>query len=164
MNSESRKKAFQKFAVTAEIVTSLAVIISLIILIQEVRLNTSVQQRQVQLERSLNYTDKFLDPSATAEIWAKVKAIDGLEPLANEYVERYQLTPSEAVVWSRLVLRTLFIWNSDFLFDGPSESLKRDIAIIPTYPDLELAFRLNEDEMLSPEFVSWAEALLEENP
>ena len=96
----------EKWAHASEVFGSIAIVISLVILILEVRSNTLVQQQQMQLDRGLNFTDKYLGSPDLADVYAKVKAIDGIEPLAGAYVERYSLTPAEAVLWSRSVQRT----------------------------------------------------------
>ena len=151
----------EKWALVAEIIGGAAIIASLFVLIQEVQQNTALQNRQIQIERSLQYTDPYLDPSATREVYAKVKAIDGLEPLAEAYVERYGLTPEEAVLWSRLVSRTFFYWQFDYEFQGQYEGLATELSAARRYPDVMLAFEVNEDDMITPEFRAFAESVWE---
>jgi hypothetical protein len=81
--------------------------------------------------------------------------------VAGAYEERYGLTPSEAVIWSRLVQRTLFIWHSQFLFAGPSGALEGEITSIFRYPDVRIAYEINEDGLLSPEFIEYVESILD---
>jgi len=145
----------EKWAHASEIFGSIAIVVSLIVLISEVRGNTAVQQRQMELDRTLNYTDMFLQSPELADVMAKVKAVDGAEPLAAAYMERYGLTQAEAVLWSRAVSRGLFIWHAQYVFNGPSQDLEDEIRSIHEYPDLRIAFETNEDEMLSPEFVEY---------
>ena len=78
--------------------------VSLVFLVFEIRQNTLTQEREMQLDRYLGLTDPYLNAPEIGAIYAKVKAVDGMEPLAGAYVDRYKLTPAEAVVWSRLVL------------------------------------------------------------
>ena len=149
----------EKWALVAEIIGGAAIIVSLLVLIQEVRQNTDVQNRQIQIARFLNYTDSFIDPMAATEVYAKVKAIDGPEPLAAAFADRYGLSPAEAVLWSRLVSRSFFYWQSDFEFGGESESLAAELRFIPSYPDAMLAFQINEDNLLTPEFKAYVESV-----
>jgi len=160
MANDGRATKLENWAHLAEILASVAVVITLIVLVHEVASSTESQERQMQLDRFMNYTDTFLGSSQLAEVYAKVKEVDGLEPLASAYAERYDLSPAEAVLWSRQVQRGLFIWHSDFLFAGPSEALERELAFIPTYPDLLLAYQINEDNLLSPEFIEYVDEVL----
>ena len=151
----------QKWANVSDVLASVAIVVTLLILVQEVRNNTVVQERQMQMERVLNSTDAYLNTPELADIFAKVKAVDGQEPVAGAYEERYGLTPSEAVIWSRLVQRTLFIWHSQFLFGGPSEALESEITSIFKYPDLRLAYEINEDGLLSPAFIEYVDSIVD---
>ena len=152
----------EKWAHASEVFGSIAIVISLVILILEVRSNTLVQQQQMQLDRGLNFTDTFLGSPELADIYAKVKAIDGIEPLAGAYVERYELTPAEGVLWSRLVQRTLFTWQSQYLFGGPSEELQSEIRAVFKYPDIRIAYEINEDGLLGPEFIEYVDSVLDD--
>jgi len=151
----------EKLALLAETIGGAAIIVSLLVLIQEVRQNTAVQNRQIQIERYLQYTDSYIDPAAARQVYAKIKAIDGLEPLAEAYVERYGLTPEEAVLWSRLVSRTFYYWQVDYDLQGESEGLATEVSFVPRYPDAMLAFEVNEDELMTPEFRAFAESVWE---
>ena len=151
----------EKWAHIAEIIGGAAIVVPLVVLILEVRQSRFVQEHQNQITRYLNTTDHYLDPAATLEVYAKVKAVDGLEPLAEAYVERYSLTPSEAVLWSRLVQRTLFLWQSDYALAGATDGLETALRIIPIYPDLLLAYEINEDDILTPEFRAYVDSVLE---
>ncbi len=141
MKDSTTKNRVQHWAEVSEIIASLAIVVTLLVLVQEIRVNTEVQDRQMQLDRFMNFTEQIIDSPQVADIWAKVKSTDGLEPLAEAYVDRYGLNPSEAVVWSRFVMRTLFIWQADFVTEGASESLESQVSIINTYPDLASLIR-----------------------
>ena len=149
----------ERWAHVAEIVGGVAIIASLIVLIQEVKRNTAVQDREIQIARFLNYTDTLIDPVAARAVYAKVKAQDGLEPLAAAYVDKYGLTPEEAVLWARMVSRTFYLWQSDFEFSGGSEALSTELRFVPRYPDAALAFEINEDDLLTPGFRAYAESV-----
>jgi hypothetical protein len=150
----------ERWAHASEIFGAIAIVISLVILIFEVRNNTAIQQQQMQIDRALNFTDTFLNAPHLADIYAKVKAVDGIEPLAGAYVERYSLTPAEAVLWSRMVQRTLFTWQAQYLFSGPTEDLESEIRNVFKYVDLQMAYDINEDELLGPEFIEYVNSIV----
>lgn len=152
----------EKWAHLAEIIGGAAIIVSLVMLILEVRQNTAVQDRQIQIARFLNYTDSYIDPFAARAVYSKVKEIDGPEPLAEAYMDRYGLTAVEAVLWSRLVSRSFFYWQSDFEFEGESSALATELKFIPTYPDAMLAYEINEDDLLTREFRAYVESVWDE--
>jgi hypothetical protein len=152
----------QKWAHISEIFGGIAIVVSLLVLIHEVRSNTFLQELQMSETRYLNYTDTYLESRELAEIYAKVKAIDGLEPLTAAYVDRYQLTPSEAVIWARNVQRTLWIWQSQFFFGGPSNELENEIRNVFEYPDLRMGYEINEDNLLGPEFIEYVNSIVYE--
>ena len=151
-----------KWAHASEVFGSIAIVISLVFLIQEVRSNTLVQERQLELERTLSYSDTFLSSPELADVIAKVKAVDGTEPLAAAYIDRYELTPSEAILWSRIVSRTLYIWHSQYSFGGSSDALADEIRAMFKYPDVRIAYEINEDDLLSPEFVGYVDSIVGE--
>lgn len=152
----------ERWAPLAEVLASVAVVFSLVFLVYEIRQNTKSLEREMQMELILSYSDVYLDQPILAEIYAKVKAVDGLEPLADAYVERYELTPAEAVLWGRNVSRTLWIIHSQFLQDGPSENLETQLGALMTYPDFRMAFDMNEDALLTPEFIDYGLAIVGE--
>jgi len=152
----------EKWAHASEVFGSIAIVISLVFLIHEVRNNTLTQERQMLEDRYSNYTDTILDSPELGDIYAKVKAIDGIEPLAGAYVERYQLTPSEAVRWARMVSRTLWMWQAQYLFSGSTEELQNEIRAVFEYPDLRLAYEINEDSLLTPAFIEYVNSIVDE--
>lgn len=150
----------EKWVHASEVFGSIAIVISLAILILEVRNNTLVQQLQMQQDRYLMYTDTMLSSPDLGDIYSKVKAVDGIEPLAGAYMERYELTASEAVRWARLVQRTLWTWQSQYIFGGPSADLEDEIREVFKYPDLRMAYEINEDELLRPEFLEYVDSIV----
>jgi len=142
-----------------EAVGLVAIVASLVFLGLEIRQNTLTQEREMQMERVLSYADVYLNQPVLADIYAKVKEVDGLEPLAAAFVDRYQLTPAESVLWARNTSRIMWIIHAQFLSDGPSDQLERELKGLLLYPDFRMAFDLNEDSMLSPEFIEYANSI-----
>lgn len=154
---------FKKWVPIAEIVASVAVVISLGFLIFEIRQNTNTLELELERERVLQATDIYLNEPRLAEIYAKVKAVDGLEPLAAAYVELYDLTPADAVLWARNISRGVWLNHNQFIQSGPSNDLERWVKSSMLYPDVRLAIELNEDELLTPEFIDYIGSIVGEN-
>ena len=155
MNREQKKDVI-------ETIGMVAIVASLIFLGLEVRQNTNTQERAMQMERITSYADIYLNQPVLGDIFAKVKEVDGPEPLAAAFVDRYKLTTAEAVLWSRLVSRSIWIIQAQFLSDGPSEQLGRELNGLLEYWDFRKAFELNEDGFLSPEFVDYVNSIDDE--
>jgi hypothetical protein len=152
----------KRFAYAAEIFASFAIAVSLVFLILEIRNNTLVQERQMQMDRNAGFTDPYISAPDVLKVYAKVKAVDGGEPVVEAFMDRYNLTPEEAVLWSRLVQSTWFVWQSHYLFGGPSNDLESTIRGVFKYPDVQIAYELNEDSLLSPEFIAYVESIIGE--
>ena len=82
----------------AEIIASVAVVLSLVFLTLEVRNNTRALDRQAIRDRSEALNAPFLDNSDLPAIIAAVKAVDGPEPSEQALVERYGITYEQATV------------------------------------------------------------------
>ena len=150
----------QNWAHASEIFTSIAIVLTLIILIIEVNQNTSTMERQIQVDRLSGITDPYMTSPELTKVYAKVKAVDGPEPIVQAFIERYKLTPEEAVLWSRNVLSTWVEIHSDYISFGESETLENYIRGLWKYPDVQIVFEINEDSMLTPEFISYVESII----
>ena len=143
------------------LVANLAVVAGIFFLAVEIRQNTLAVERQMRMDRTVGMMDPYLASPELASIWAKVKEVDGLEPVAARYIERYRLTPEEAALWSRLVHRHWYVQQAQFIFDGPSEDLETSIReFYQLYPDVRIVFEENEDSELSAEFVAYVESII----
>jgi len=143
----------------AEVFASIAIAISLFILILEVRQNTLIQERQMQLDQQAAFNDPFIASPEYAKILAKVKAVDGLEPNSKALIDRYHLTVEEAGTWARYATSIWSGYQSQYFFGGPTDALKREVQGIFKYPDSMIVFDLNEDSFLSAEFVNYVESI-----
>ncbi len=85
----------KKAAQITEIIGGAGILISLVVLIFEVRANTNAIDRQASLDRNARIFEPYI--SNIPDIYTKVKAVDGLEPIVNQYVDAYDLPPVEAV-------------------------------------------------------------------
>ena len=84
-------------------VTGLTVVISLVVLIVEVRANTAAIERQGRIDQLSMVTQPFLDDVEMGLVLAKIKAVDGREKAISALMEAYDLTDVEAASWGRLL-------------------------------------------------------------
>jgi hypothetical protein len=121
----------------AELVGFVAIIISLVVLIIEVRQNTLATERQIALDRAAAMTSPFFD-SELASILAKIKSADGADPNIVAFIEAYDLSYREAVIWERHLWYAWEVLAAEFEADGPSPSLDASV----------LAMLINRDNQL----------------
>jgi len=87
----------EKWAHWAEIVSSIAVVATLLFLVQEIRGNTQALERQITMDRVSAVNTPFFTAPELASVIVKIKAVDGALPGPKAYAERYGLTPEEVV-------------------------------------------------------------------
>lgn len=150
----------ERWAHLAEIVASMAVVVTLVFLAVEVRANTLVIERQSYEQRTDRVFEPFLDPSTLPTIYAKVKAVDGMDRSVQAFMDQYDLTPEEATMWSRHLAS---IWRSmelNFMFDGPSSDLERQIRLFLSTADNQLYWEVTGAPR-APEFRAYVEGIRE---
>ena len=91
----------EKWAHWAEVVSSVAVVATLLFLIQEVRGNTRALERQITLDRVSTVNNPFFSAPELASVLVKIKAVNGTLPGEQAFMDRYGLSPEEAVLWDR---------------------------------------------------------------
>ena len=121
----------------AELVGFVAIIVSLVVLIIEVRQNTLATERQIALDRAAAMTSPFFD-SELPSILEQIKSLDGLDPNIVPFIETYDLSYPEAVIWERHLWYAWEVLEAEFEADGPSPSLDASI----------LAMLINRDNQL----------------
>lgn len=132
----------EKWAHWAEIVASGAVIVTLVVLVQEVRGNTRALERQADLDRAAALTTPFFEAPELASILAKIKSVDGADPVVQALSDRYGLTSEEAILWERHLWRVWLEHEADFSRTGPSGELQAWIKGALATPDNRLYWDL----------------------
>jgi hypothetical protein len=125
----------EKWAHWAEIVASVAVVVTLVILVGEVRGNTLALERQADLDRASALTTPFFSAPQLASVLNRIKAVDGLDPLPQALKDRYGLTAEEAILWERHLWLVWLQHEADFQRSGPSPKLNAWIAAALATPD-----------------------------
>ena len=126
----------------AEIIASVAVVLSLVFLTLEVRNNTRALDRQAIRDRSEALNAPFLDNSDLPAIIAAVKAVDGPEPSEQALVDRYDITYEQATVLARQVNRGWVGMEADYVLSGESVPLKKRIQLNFSFPDQVLLWEV----------------------
>ena len=147
-----------RWAQRVEMLASVSVVVTLVLLIVEVRANTGALERQVLLDRAANISTPFMEGPALLEAFRRVKRVDGWGPLETEFMQRYGLEPDQSVAWMFFLHK---IWNgleADYAFAGASDELAASIQGLFVFPDNRLYWK-HSASGFSPEFVAYVEEI-----
>jgi len=114
----------QEWAARAEIVASLAVILTLVFVIYELRQNTLAIERQTGLERVARMNEPYLSLPELRAVHAKIKDKDGQEEIVQAFIDEYELTHDEALLWARYLQRVFAGLATDYELEGPSRQVE----------------------------------------
>lgn len=145
------------YASIAEILSSIAVLVTLIFLVAEVRTNTATLQRQVDLDRAVRQ-NQMMDSPYLPGILAKIKARDpeSISSVRQAFMDRYELTFEESDRYVRYLREIWLGYEADFFFDEPG--LDRFIRGGIANPDQAL-FWENSKMFFDEEFVRYVDTL-----
>jgi hypothetical protein len=119
----------------AEAVGIVAIVLSLILLVIEVRDNTAAVARQTALDRVAFITEPFFD-SDLSRILAKIKAVDSENaPQIVAFMKAYDLTHEEAITWDRHLWLIWEVLEAEYLVEGASQELDNQIRTLLSAPD-----------------------------
>ena len=121
----------------AELAGITAVIVSLVILIIEVRGNTVALERQIAMDRANALAVPFFE-SELPSILAKIKSVDGAKGAIPLYMEEYDLSLSEAIRWERHLILLWETLEAQYIADGPSEDLDNQVSILLSNRDNQI--------------------------
>ena len=142
------------------LIAAVAVVISLIVLIAEVRTNTRAIDRQNRMDQLSTLTQPFLDDVDIGEALAKIKAIDGREPAVATFMEAYDLTEVEASTWLRHLYSVWGALEADYIYSG-SEFVEPTVRLLIPYRDAEIYWD-SGGGLHSPEFRAYVERIRRE--
>jgi hypothetical protein len=118
--------------------SSIAVVISLFVLIVEVRANTRALEREVLLDRSSRLAEPFLESEELFGAYERVKAVDGWEPLNSAFIDHYGMDSRQAVAWVRYLVSLWQGVEADFGYTGRTAELEGRVAGLLLFPDNRL--------------------------
>ena len=113
----------------AEAAGLVAIIVSLVFLIVEVRENSLEMERQTAVDRAAAATAPFFE-SDLASILVKIKTVDAPPPYLATYMEVYDLSFKEAILWERHLWYVWEVIEAEYRADGASETLNNQISIL----------------------------------
>lgn len=154
----------QRWAHWAEIVASVAIVISLVFVVQEIRYNTKVLERQAVLDRAEAFDGPFLEDSPLPAILEKIKTVDGLEPVEQALVARYDLAYEEAIHWVRHLALIWTVLESDFRASGRTDDLDAVAYALLGHPDHQLYWDNGAPQVTSGPFRAYVAAIRQARP
>ncbi|HEX5789196.1 MAG TPA: hypothetical protein VFY03_13520 [Woeseiaceae bacterium] len=152
----------EKWAAWAEISASVAVVVTLLFLVFEVRQNTLAIERQIRLERQGRLIKPYMESPEFREIYTAIKAKDGQEPRVAAFARHYSLSPEQAVYWVRHLDEIWTGLEADFLQNGPSPELDSMLFGMKSFADGRLYWEVagaEEAMRFSPRFVEYVNAI-----
>jgi hypothetical protein len=121
----------------AEITASVAVVVTLLLLIFQMR-ESDEQERVTNALRMVQWdAQMFLQSDQLPTISAKIEEVSNPD-FMGEFRKRYDLSIEEAALWNRWLY---LLWKSleaEFLLVGPSDELEERIRLSISYEDQQL--------------------------
>ena len=145
-------------ALLTEIVGGVGILISLVVLVLEVRQNTALVERQILLDRS-NWATQIIDSPYIAPIFAKIKAIDDdIVPTERAFMDQYDLTFEEATRFTTWLRREWSGYEAEFELGTPGlDSVIKDML---QHKDQNL-FWMTTRSTFTADFVNFVDDLTE---
>ena len=147
-----------RWAQRVEVIASVSVVVTLVLLIVEVRANTGALERQILLDRAANVTTPFMEGPALLEAFRRVKSIDGWGPLEAEFMEHYGLEPDQSVAWMMFLYKVWSGLEADYAFAGASDELTASVQGLLAIPDNQMYWKHSAGGF-SPEFAAYVETV-----
>ena len=148
----------RKLAFLAEILGGIAILITLTILVTEIRSNSRLIERQIILDRA-NADAQIIDSPYLAPVYAKVKAITGeIGPVNVAFMEKYDLTLEETARFVSYIQRGWTILEADFDFGTPG--VDRRVRELLRYEDIRLVWMIEKSEQKT-DFAKFVNDLIE---
>ena len=150
----------KKLALLAEVVGGVAIVATLVILVLQVRGNTAILQRQIDLDRAYRDASEMVNSEYMPEILTRIKEIDvgTTEPAIVAFMDRYGLSLAESDRFVRWLRRGWRSNEADFLANGPSETLDSAIQAGLSFPD-QAIFWENSRWVFGEEFVRYVDSV-----
>jgi len=142
-----------------EMITGVSVVVTLIILIVEVRTNTQMVERQLLMDATMNVAAPFTSGPELPQAYERVKEVDGWETSIQAFMERYDMEPAQAIAWTRFLTLNWGRIEADYLTIGPSEQLAAQIKGLITFPD-NVLFWDTRGRSFDAKFMDYVERLL----
>jgi len=139
-----------------EITGIVAVVISLAVLIFEVRENTQAINRQMSNDRAAALSVPFFEGDLPI-VLAKVAKVQGYGPTLSSFMEVYDLTLEEAILWQRHLFYLWDVLESEFLAEGDSHELQAQVRGLLRFRDQQIFVDNAEESGFQPAFIEYIE-------
>ena len=116
-----------------DIGATLAVFVGLLLVVQEIRINTRAVALQTAIGHTTALTEPFFQSEELHSASQKIKEKDGAFPPEAALVERYNLSPEEATVWARHLLQLWTLIEATYQFQDKEVALQnaRTLLLAP---------------------------------
>ena len=153
-----KSERLQLYALLAEVLGGVAVVVTLIVLIFQVSENSRLIEMQRNIERSDTLTRPFLDTQDLSAILVKISEKDGYPATVLALAEEYDLTMEEATAWDRLLLSTWLPMMSEYNFSGITPGLQGTVRGLISSKDQQIF--IQNTGVLSGEFLEYVLSML----
>ena len=116
-----------------EIGATLAVFVGLLLVVQEIRINTRALAMQAAIDTSAALTEPFFQSDELHAASQKVHSIDGAYAPEAALMQRYDLSPEEAIVWNRHLLQIWIVLEATYKFQDKDAAIRhaRTLLLAP---------------------------------
>ena len=153
-------RQLRKSALIAEIVGGIAIVVSLAILIVEIRENTAILERRMAQDRAEAVSRDMIQSEDLAMILDKIKRVDGHGPHITSFMDKYELTAAESIRWNR---HQHLIWQGlQADYKTGSEDVESVIRYAIQFPDNQLFIESLEDGLMDEEFLEFVRRIAAE--
>lgn len=143
-----------------EIVSSLAVVVTLIFVIFEVRDNAAATNRQIAIERANLMFGEMYRSEYLPSLQVKIEQVDGVPDAERAFMERYKMSHEEAIRWTTYLFREWVVLLADYSVHGSSNpETNTVIRILLRNPDQQLYWETALKRALPDDFVRYVESL-----
>jgi hypothetical protein len=146
-----------------ELIGTVVIVVSLIVLIVQVRESTELTKRQIIRDRSEMLNMPFVhSPRVYGQISAKINLKGGFAPFQALLMDEYGLTPEEAIVWNRHMIAAWGVLASDFEYSGVKADLEPIVTNYLRWEDTAKFWEVSGRTMYSERFVNYVESFRDE--
>ena len=149
----------QDFGSIGELVAAIATVATLFYLAMQIRQGTRATRAASNQARATALTSPFFASPELATVLAKITAVDGLARVPQALVDRYHLTPEEAILWERHLGLVWMGLEADYSLSGKSRELKSSIRKLLAFPDNQVHWE--NSTFFGAEFREYVEGMRE---
>ena len=148
----------EKWALIAEVVSGLAVVLTLIFVLLELRTNNDFLERQLNLDRIDRTSITVLESEYLPDIIEKIKEvhIDEIGTATQTFMDRYDLSFVEADRFTRYLRQQWQGFEADYLAGARYPRMEQTIAALHTFSEQALYWDIAASTF-DPGFVEFVE-------